>query len=256
MGDSPVKPPARQRIQAVDRASALLKAVAASDRPLSAQELARACGINRSTAWRLLATLEDHGLVEQDPATRRYAVGYASVQLAAGSGHDAVVRRARPVLEGLCRDVEESVTFAVAARFHLEYVDQVDPPGPPSPSWLGRAIPLHATSAGKVFLACLPAEERASVLPRVLEGFTETTIVDPDALERELDAVHRAGYATCVGEYEGFSNGVSAAVLDRRGRPLAVVNVWGPSPRVTEERLPALAARTIAAATQVAERLR
>jgi DNA-binding IclR family transcriptional regulator len=256
MGDWPVKPPARQRIQAVDRASALLKAVAASDRPLSAQELARACGINRSTAWRLLATLEDHGLVEQDPATRRYAVGYASLQLAAGSGHDAVVRRARPVLEELCRDVDESVTFAVATRFHLEYIDQVDPPGPPAPSWLCRAIPLHATSAGKVFLAWLPPEERASMLPAELEGFTETTIVEPDALERELHAVRHEGYATCVGEYEGFSNGVSAAVLDRRGRPLAVVNVWGPSPRVTEERLPGLAARTIAAAGEVAARLR
>jgi DNA-binding IclR family transcriptional regulator len=68
--------------------------------------------------------------------------------------------------------------------------------------------------------------------------------------------VHHQGYATCIGEYEAFSNGVSAAVLDRRGRPLAVVNVWGPSPRVTEERLPGLAARTIAAAREVGERLR
>ncbi len=240
----------------MDRASALLKAVAASDRPLSAQELGRACGINRSTAWRLLATLEDHGLVEQDPATRRYSVGYASVQLAAASGNDAVVRRARPVLEALCHDVDESVTFAVATRFHLEYVDQVDPPGPPAPSWLGRAIPLHATSAGKMFLAWLPPEERASMVPDALEGFTDTTIVDAGALDRELRAVRHEGYATCVGEYEAFSNGVSAAVLDRRGRPLAVVNVWGPSPRVTEERLPALAARTIAAAQEVGERLR
>jgi DNA-binding IclR family transcriptional regulator len=256
MADTPVKPTARQRIQAVDRAAALLKAVAASDRPPSAQELARACGINRSTAWRLLATLEDHGMVEQDPATRRYAVGYASVQLAAASGHDAVVRRARPVLEALCRDVDESVTFAVATRFHLEYIDQVDPPGPPAPSWLGRRIPLHATSAGKVFLAFLPPEERASVLPQALEAFTETTIASAGALEDELRTVRDQGYATCIGEYERFSNGVSAAVLDRRGRPLAVVNVWGPSPRATEERLPALAARTIAAAREVADRLR
>jgi DNA-binding IclR family transcriptional regulator len=256
MADTPVKPPGRQRIQAVDRAAALLKAVAASERPPSAQELARACGINRSTAWRLLATLEDHGLVEQDPATRRYSVGYGAVQVASGAGHVSLVRRARPVMVDLCADVDESVTFAVATRFHLEYVDQVDPPGPPTPSWLGRSIPLHATSAGKVFLACLPPEERASVLPEELEPFTETTIVEPAALEADLAQVRRQGYATCIGEYEGFSNGVSAAVVDRRGRPLAVVNVWGPSPRVTEERLPALAERTIAAAGEITRRLR
>jgi DNA-binding IclR family transcriptional regulator len=255
MADPQVKP-SRQRIQAVDRASALLKAVAAAEQPPSALELARLCGVNRSTAWRLLATLEEHGLVEQDRVTRRYRVGYAAVQLAAASGQDAVVRRARPVLEELCADVEESVTFAVATRFHLEYVDQVDPPGPPAPSWLGRAIPLHATSAGKVFLAHLPPEERTSVLPAALEAFTETTIVDPAALQRDLETVQQTGYATCIAEYEGFSNGVSAAVLDRRGRPLAVVNVWGPSPRVTAARLPELGARTIQAARAVAERLR
>jgi DNA-binding IclR family transcriptional regulator len=256
MADTPVKPPARQRIQAVDRAAALLKLVAASSRPPSAQELARASGINRSTAWRLLATLEEHGLVEQDPVTRRYGVGYAAVQIAASADHDAVVRRARPVLEELCRDISESVTFAVATRFHLEYVDQVDPPGPPAASWLGRTIPLHATSAGKVFLACLPVEERASVLPAALEAFTDTTIVDPRELDAELRQVQADGYARCVAEYEAFSNGVSAAVLDRRGRPLAVVNVWGPSPRLTPEQLPALGARTAAAARAVSERLR
>src|SRR5262249_42275459 len=125
----------------------------------------------------------------------------------------------------------------------------------PTPSWLGRAIPLHATSGGKVFLAYLPAAERESVLPPALEGFTETTIVDRGRLLSELDGVRRLGYATCVGEYQLFSNGVSAAGLDGRERPLAIVNVFGPSPRVTDEQLPALGERTVAAARVVAERL-
>ena len=63
-------------MQAVDRAVALLKAVAAGE-PATAPELAAACGLNRSTAWRLLATLEHHGLVERDPVTQRYALGHA-----------------------------------------------------------------------------------------------------------------------------------------------------------------------------------
>ena len=63
-----------QRIQAVDRAVVLLKAVAASSTPPTVLELARRCGINRATAWRLLRTLEHHGLVDGlDPL---HAVGH------------------------------------------------------------------------------------------------------------------------------------------------------------------------------------
>ena len=64
-----------QRIQAVDRAIVLLKAVAASSTPPTVLELARRCGINRATAWRLLRTLEHHGLVNRDVVTQRYTVG-------------------------------------------------------------------------------------------------------------------------------------------------------------------------------------
>src|SRR3954471_7189634 len=204
-----------QRMQAVDRAAALLKAVAASERPASAQELAHRCGINRSTAWRLLATLEHHGLVEQDPHTHRYAVGYAAMQIAPTADHDAVARRVRPLLEQLALEQRETVTFAVATRFHLQYIVEVDPLLPGT-GWLGRSIPLHATSGGKAWLAYLPPDERDVVLPPQLERYTATTVTDRHALDRELDEARRLGWAACLGEYEEFSNGVSAAVLDGR----------------------------------------
>src|SRR6476659_1087233 len=87
--------PANTGVQSVDRALRLLKAVAASDAPSSAQELAQRCDVNRSTAWRLLATLESHGLVERDAVTGRYVVGYAAFQVANAEDHDALARRLR-----------------------------------------------------------------------------------------------------------------------------------------------------------------
>src|SRR5688500_9786182 len=105
--------PAR-RVQAVDRAIALLKAVAASERPATAVELADACALNRSTAWRLLATLEHHGVVERDPVTHGYGLCYVATQLAVSGGQEALVRRARPALRRLCEATGELVTLAVA----------------------------------------------------------------------------------------------------------------------------------------------
>jgi DNA-binding IclR family transcriptional regulator len=220
-----------QRIQAVDRAIALLKAVAASSTPPTALELARACGMNRSTAWRLLRTLEHHGLLDRDPITQRYTVGYGAISVAAAVTDDALVRRVRPLLEDLAAQTGESVTLAVAKRFNLVYVDQVDPPNVMVPSWLEKPLPLHATSGGKAFLAWLRPDERDAILPKELPRYTTRTVTERGQLGREFDEIRRIGYALCVREYEEFSSGASAAVLNSRQYPMAVVNVWGPAPR-------------------------
>jgi len=227
----PAEVGAGTRIQAVDRAVALLKSVAAATTPPTVLELAQACGINRSTAWRLLRTLEHHGLVDRDPITQRYTVGYGAISVATAATDDALVRRIRPLLEKLAVRTGESVTLAVAKRFNLVYVDQVDPPNVMAPSWLDKPLPLHASSGGKAFLAWLPPDERDAILPKELPRYTDRTITDRARLDRELDEVRRVGYALCNREYEEFSSGASAAVLNSRQYPIAVINVWGPAPR-------------------------
>lgn len=242
---------ALRTIQSVDRAAELLKAVANSPRPLSVVELAAQCGLNRSTAWRLLATLDSQGLVERDPATQRYSVGYAIFQIAAAGDHDALVRRAHPVLQRLANGTGETVNLAVAKRFHLVYVHQVEAPQIMSPNWLGRAVALHATSSGKAFLAWLPKEERRVLLQAKLERFTPTTVTDRRQLEQELEDVRRNGYSVCAGELEETLYGASAAVLNERERPVAIVSVWGPQHRVPAERLPEIGRRANAAAVDI-----
>jgi DNA-binding IclR family transcriptional regulator len=239
-------------IQAVDRAAALLKAVADSRQPPTVVELAERTGLNRSTAWRLLATLDQQGLVERDPVTQRYSLGYAILQMAAGGDHDALVRRARPVVERLATTTGETASLAVAKRFELVYVDQVEAPTVMSPNWLGRPAPLHATSSGKAFLAWLPPEERAALLtPGRLKRYTSTTITTRPQLEHELEAVRRDGYSICVGELEETLWGVSAAVLNERERPVAIVTVWGPQHRVSRERLPEIGGYAVRAADEI-----
>ena len=239
-------------IQAVDRAAALLKTVADSRQPLTVVELASATGLNRSTAWRLLATLDQHGLVERDPVTQRYSVGYAILQMAAGGDYDALVRRARPAVERLANETGETASLAVAKRFDLVYIDQVEPPQVMSPNWLGRPAPLHATSSGKAFLAWLPPEERAALLtPARLKRYTPTTITTRAELESELEVVRRDGYAICLGELEQTLYGVSAAVLNERERPVAIISVWGPEHRVSRERLPEIGKRAVRAASEI-----
>ena len=213
--------------------------------------------LNRSTAWRLLATLDAHGLIERDPVSQRYSLGYAFLRIAAGADVDPLVRRARPVLEQLARDTAEATNLAVAKRFNLVYVDQVDPPQIMAPNWFGRPVPLHATSTGKAYLAFLPPEERRAALPERLERYTVTTITDRRrARTQSSRRCGATGWAVCVGELEESLFGASAPVLSEQGRPVAVVSVWGTEHRLPRERLPEIGRRALEAAKEIKDLLR
>jgi DNA-binding IclR family transcriptional regulator len=239
-----------RRIQSIDRAAELLAAIAAASEPETAPALADACGLNRSTAWRILATLEHHGLVDRDPDSNRYRLGFAVLRLAAAAGQEPLVRLAHPGLRRLADATGETVNLAVARRLELVYADQVQARHVMAPNWLGHPVPLHATSTGKAFLAALPPEELDAVVRAGLERFTDTTITAPRALRAELEEVRRRGYAVSRGELEPALWGVSAVARDATGRPLAVVSVWGADARV-RDRLDALGTQTAAAAGEL-----
>ncbi len=240
-----------ERIQSVDRAIDLLLAVAAAG-PVDAgvPALAKACGLNRATAWRLLKTLQARGLVTVD-ASGRYVLGVTAVELGGAAGPDALIAAAHPLLERMCAKTGETASLAMPAVGGLTYVDEVTPIAVLTASWLGRTVALHATSTGKALLAFLPQSELRRVLPATLPAFTDTTITAPAELAAELAATRARGYGTCAGELEPSLYGVSAPALDRTGRPLAVLSIWGPKDRVPEERFAELGAVVVEAAREV-----
>jgi DNA-binding IclR family transcriptional regulator len=239
------------RVQSVQRAAALLEAIADSPEHQTAPDLAERCGLNRSTAWRILATLEAEGLVARDPATNRYSIGAAIYRLA-GAPSESLPRLARPHLEDLSRRTGETVSLAVPRGLQLVYVDQVQAPHVMTADWLGRAVPLHATSTGKAMLAWLPPEELDPAVERPLARFTDSTITDLARLRDELDRVRRRGFAVSRGELEAALWGASAPVLDRRGRAAAVVSVWGAEGRLRAMGLDELGRTTAATAAALA----
>lgn len=234
--------PARSaRVQSVDRAVALLRAVAAangSDATVTA--LAATCGLNRATAWRILTTLEAHGMVVADRETGRFRIGFGVVELAGAASVDALVRAAHPMLERVCLEAGETAALAVLDGQALKYVDEVAPTAIVAATWRGREVPLHATSTGKALLAfCDPADVGRMTGPK-LERFTTTTITSRAKLRAELDLTRERGYGICRGEYESSAWGVSAPVLDSARRPVAILSIWGPANRVTDARFEAL----------------
>ncbi|MFN8205231.1 MAG: IclR family transcriptional regulator [Solirubrobacteraceae bacterium] len=240
-------------VGSVARAIGLLDALAAAPDGLGVNALARRIGVNPSTASRLLATLEDGGLVQREPGGP-YRLGLRIVALADGVLARLDVRElARPHLRALAATTGETATLSVPGEPAPVTVDFVAAQSSVvSTARVGRPSVPHATAVGKVVLAF--ADGADAIADGPLEAYTDCTIVDPRALADEIRHVRDRGFGEAAGEREPDLNGLAVPVFGRTGELVAVLGVQGPAARLDAARrsavLPAL--REAAAALSAA----
>jgi DNA-binding IclR family transcriptional regulator len=243
-------------VQSVSRAVRALELIA-QEGELGVTDLGRGLGVHKATASRLAATLAAGGLIERDPVTDRYRLGFGLIRLVgAAMASIDLVRTAHPVLEELADRTHETVNVGVLSADGVVYVDQVSSAHlVASTNWVGRRTPLHCCSSGKVFLAHMSEAERQRVLERPLEAVTRHTVTDPERLRRQLKEIRVRGYATIQDELEEGLNAVAAPIRQSNGEVAAALSVSGPSFRVRSIDLPRLGRLTIDAAGAVSWRL-
>ena len=246
----------RNKVQSLDRALEILRLLG-SEPEMRVTDLARRLEVHKSTVFRLLSTLQEHGLVEQNPTTEKYRLGYGLVRLAGAVVAELDLARAsRSVLEELATRTGETVNLAILQGDQVVNIDQIAAPNlVVNVNWVGKQTPLHATSNGKVLLAYLSEDERRRLLDRSLPRLTPRTITDPRILEKQLHRVVTDGYAFTLEELELGLNAVAAPVYAADGRVQAAVSVAGPSYRVTPQRLSDLGEMTKDAAAAISRRM-
>jgi DNA-binding IclR family transcriptional regulator len=244
-------------VRSVDRAASLLLALGESQGEAGVTELARRLGLHKSTASRLLATLQRRGLVEQDGETGKYRLGLVVIRLAERAERTLDLRSlALPELERLARLTHETAGLGVLDADQVIFVAQADGPNLIAVGdWTGRASALHANASGKVLLAALAERDVLRIVRRGLTRYTDRTITDLEPLLEELARARRRGYATAISELEGGLTAVAAPVFDARGQVIAAVEVWGPAFRLAPRRLPELAAQARETAAAITVRL-
>jgi DNA-binding IclR family transcriptional regulator len=244
-------------VRSVDRAAALLLALGECPAEAGVSELARRLGLHKSTASRLLATLERRGLVEQDEGSGKYRLGLVVIRLAEHAERTLDLRTiALPELERLARVTRETVTLGVVEADACLTVAQVAGPNMVAcPDWTGRTTPLHCVASGKVLLAAMAEREVLRIARPGLPARTERTITGLEPLLEELARIRRRGFATAFSEWIEGMNGVAVPVADARGRVTASIGVWGPAFRVTAGRVAEIVTSTREAAAAVTARL-
>ncbi|CAN5808434.1 IclR family transcriptional regulator [soil metagenome] len=217
-------------VAAVERAVAVLEALADADADIGTNELARRTQINASSVSRLLATLGRSGMVTQDPDTGRYRLGLRMLRFGT-----AVLSRldlrdvARTHLRTLSRETGETATLSVSGGGEALTVDYVQSPSSVrSVAEVGRPSVAHATAVGRVMLAFTDQQ-----LDAPLVRYTGATVTDPAVLRTQVAHVRERGWSEAVGEREADLHAVAVPVRSADGTLLAILGVQGPAGRFT-----------------------
>ncbi|TDD89195.1 IclR family transcriptional regulator [Saccharopolyspora karakumensis] len=233
--------PAPLTNKSVVKAARLLRILGRHSGGASASAIAAEAGIPQPTAFRLLATLEQEGLV--DRTDNNYLLGWEMARLGRlADPYGGLVSRVQPALDELAAELSETVTLAVPnSRHDFDVIAEAIGPhvvGAAVRNVVGKRFPLHASSTGKILLAELPSDRVRELLPEKLEAFTSRTIVDRTVLLRELEEVREQGYSVLDNELEEELLSLSRPVRDEAGTLAAVLTVDGPRYRFGRDRIP------------------
>ena len=246
-------------IQSVSRALDILEAFAIGQEELGVTELSRKLKLHKNNVFRLLATLETRGYVEQDKETGNYRLGMKTFEVASVFLHHlGVVKQARGALEQLAAETGETAYLAVLDGPWAVCVDMVETAHAVRVvSQLGRRLPAHAAALGKAQLAFRPQDELEQLWKQhELTAVTARSVTDAGRLGEELGRVAAQDLAFEDEELAPGVRGVAAPVRDYQKRVVGAIGVTGPVLRLTLERVQGeLASRVKAAAQSVSKRL-
>jgi IclR family KDG regulon transcriptional repressor len=244
-------------LSSVSKALTLLDAFTAESPELTLSELARRAGVHKSSAYRLLSTLEAHGFVERGPAGRGYRLGWKPAELA-GRLRSELRELAAPVMEELAAKSGEIVHLSVLDGAEIVYLDKRGRSQPLTVSTtIGGRSPAHASAMGKVLLAGRSDGEVQKILgTKRLKRFTPTTITEPRRLALELEDVRRQGYALDNEEAFPGIRCVAAPLRDREGTVRAAISVTAPTQRIAGRRQAEIRKWVTDSAARISARIR
>ncbi|HEV7275230.1 MAG TPA: IclR family transcriptional regulator [Devosiaceae bacterium] len=244
-------------LKSLSKVAEILDCFSTTRRAMSLADICRETGYPRSTTHRLLASMREVGLLDQDRERERYRLGiklfaYGNIVLANMDLH----REARPYAEALGRMTGLSVHLAVYGGERAVVIHRAEPaPGGLTPLNLLENAPVHCTSIGKAILAFQPEPILERVIEAGLLRYTDATITDGQLLRQELQTVRDRGYAVDNGEHQPGLRCIGAPIRDQFGRVFASISATGSAMQSTAEREPSVAAMVMHHAAQISNHL-
>ncbi|MDA8053585.1 MAG: IclR family transcriptional regulator [Deltaproteobacteria bacterium] len=217
----------------------LLEAFKGEKPELGVSELSKILKLHKNKIFRLLATLEYMGYIEQDTFTENYRLGLKSLELGQSFIHHLrLLSIAKPVLKELVGKIKESAYVGFIREKNVIYLDIVEADQVLKvASRVGNMLPVYATAIGKSQIAFESKDSIEKLLPDKLKAFTKNTITDKENLFKELEKIKRQGYAIDNEELDEGIICVGAPLRDYTTHIIGGISVSAPVIRTTPEKL-------------------
>ena len=245
-------------VQSVDRALKILDLLKDREEGLGITEISHQMGIAKSTAHRLITTLEHHHYVKKTSENGVYSLGLKFIEMTQHVLETMdIVTIARPLLQKLTKETREISHLCMLDGDELVYIDKVESQSTIRIySQTGRRAPMYCTGVGKVLLSYFPEHKLAKYLQSTeLTAFTENTLTTPEEIKQELAATRAQGYAKDEEEHELGIRCVAAPVFNHLGEVPYAISVTGPTTRMTDERMKEIIPQVMHTANEVSRNI-
>jgi IclR family KDG regulon transcriptional repressor len=227
-------------IQAVSHALDILESFTKTEDELGVTELSKRLGLHKNNVFRLLATLEHRGYIEQNKSTENYRLGPKTLQIGAIFIEQRECRRqARPILENLMAATGETAVVAVLRGNKVIYMDSVETTKTVrAVSRIGAMLPAHCTAVGKAQLSALSSAEIQRLYPESsLPSLTDKSIKTIDFLLADLKRTAERGYAVENEECDLEVKSLAVPVRDFAKNIIAGIGIVAPAMRIADDRV-------------------
>ncbi|MGM0923688.1 MAG: IclR family transcriptional regulator [Bacillota bacterium] len=225
-------------VQSLERALTLLNKLSEYPEGIQISRLAEQVGLTKSTVHRLLATLTNMNYTIKDEETDKYKIGLQVLFLSRNLINNInVVTIAKPFLEKLCQEVNETVHLCIEDRGEVIYIDKIESNQTIRMySRIGSRAPIYCTAVGKVLLSGMDQDKKNETISKMkFIPKTPTTITSKKEFLEEIEKVDSQGYALDNSENEASLMCVAFPIFDHNGKIIASFSVSGPNNRVTPE---------------------
>ncbi|AOJ17049.1 IclR family transcriptional regulator [Burkholderia vietnamiensis] len=220
--------------QSLEKGLSVLRAFSAKRRTMTLAEIAEAASMSKSSAQRMVYTLEKLGYIRKHPLTRRYQLTPRVMQIGFNYlAADTLIDVANPFLSELTNITGETTNLTEPDGDEMVYVSRfVSTKFVPIHMPIGSRIPMYCTGSGRAFLGALPVDEALARLEQMNRvAFTPNTVTDLAPLGERLAQARQQGYATNREELFIGDMSIAAPVVGSQGRPVAAVHVVAPTSR-------------------------
>jgi IclR family KDG regulon transcriptional repressor len=226
-------------LKSLARGFQMLDTVCSSPVSFGLSELAKECGFNISHIQRLSYTLQEIGIIDRDPKTKKFRIGPKMIALAAAVMKNMELKKiAFPIMSELCNEIKEVVGLGVLTGNDVVLIESILNTAQILNVSItpGDRVPVHATALGKTILAYLPPTEADAFLESYKPvALTPNTINSISALKNQLKKIRESGFAEAYDESTYGLSALAAPVRDSNGRVVAALAIMIPTIRAKDD---------------------